>query len=202
MKTIVVIVGMLLGMVVAAQAAQLYRWVDSKGNVEWRDTPPPASVPSKSIQERRVGGNVIGGGELPYSLQVAVKNNPITLWAPSDCGKVCEQARAHLNKRGMPYKDANPKDDAEAFKQLSPRNEVPVLMVGRQKLIGYLESTWDETLNAAGYPSSVVGLVKPPAAPPAAAAKPPADAAAPAPAAPGAAPPAATPPAAAPPQSR
>ena len=48
-----------------AYAAQLYRWVDAKGNVEWRDTPPPASVPSKSIQERRVGGNVIGTTETP-----------------------------------------------------------------------------------------------------------------------------------------
>ena len=26
------------------QAAQLYRWVDDKGRVEWRDTPPPSSA--------------------------------------------------------------------------------------------------------------------------------------------------------------
>jgi hypothetical protein len=38
-----------------AQAAQLYRWVDDKGRVEWRDTPPPASA--KKVERRTVGGS-------------------------------------------------------------------------------------------------------------------------------------------------
>jgi hypothetical protein len=55
-----------------AQAAQLYRWVDDKGRVEWRDTPPPATA--KKVEKRTIGGSVIETSTLPYSLQQAVKS--------------------------------------------------------------------------------------------------------------------------------
>ncbi len=164
-----------------AYAAQLYRWVDAKGNVEWRDTPPPASVPSKSIQERRVGGNVIGATEIPYAVQLATKNHPVKLWVGNGCGAGCDAARAHLAKRGVPYTESSPDADAEGFVKASPKSQVPILQVGNQSLTGYLENDWDITLDAAGYPRSGPAvkptIIKPPATPPAA--KPPASAAVP-----------------------
>ncbi len=42
MKFAIALVALSLLAVTSVQAAQLYRWVDGKGNVEWRDTPPPA----------------------------------------------------------------------------------------------------------------------------------------------------------------
>lgn len=140
----------------SAHAAQLYRWVDAKGNVEWRDTPPPASVPSKNIEQRRVGGNVIGTGDLPFSVQLAMKNHPVTFWGSSDCGKICDAARAHLARRGVPYTDKNPKTDLDEFKKVSPASEIPVLQVGAITLKGYLETEWDSTLDSAGYPRTAV----------------------------------------------
>ena len=74
-------------------SAQLYRWVDEKGNVEWRDTPPPANA--KQVEQRTVGSNTIQTSTLPYSVQQAVKNFPVTLWT-TDCGEPCTQARNHL----------------------------------------------------------------------------------------------------------
>lgn len=133
-------------------AAQLYRWVDAKGNVEWRDTPPPASVPSKNIEQRRLGANVIGTGEVPFSVQLAAKNHPVTFWISSDCGKICEAGRAHLARRGVPFAEKSPKTDFEEFKRVSPSMEIPVLQVGTITLKGYLESEWDSTLDSAGYP--------------------------------------------------
>lgn len=161
-----------LGMMAHAGAAQLYRWVDSKGNVEWRDTPPPASVPQKQIEQRRVGGNVIGGTSAsPFAVQLAAKNHPVTFWSSSDCGKTCDTARAHLAKRGIPYTETSPKADQEGFKKISPSNEIPVLQVGRTTLKGYLDSEWDSTLDNAGYPRSAPAVKptviqpKPPAGP-------------------------------------
>ena len=170
-------------MATGAYAAQLYRWVDAKGNVEWRDTPPPASVPSKSIQERRVGGNVIGTTETPYAVQLAAKNHPVKLWTGAGCGAGCDAARAHLAKRGVPYTESSPEADSVGFSKASPNSQVPILQVGSQSLTGYLESDWDITLDSAGYPRSGPAvkpvILQPPATPPAAAAKPPATAAAP-----------------------
>ena len=146
----------------AVLAAQLYRWVDDKGNVEWRDTPPPASA--KKIEQRKIGGGTTSAAELPYSVQLALKNFPVTLWT-TDCGDACTKARAHLARRGIPYDEKDPRADFENFKKLSGSAEVPVLFVGSSRLKGYLESDWDAALDTAGYPKTA--LVKPqPKAPP------------------------------------
>ncbi|HEX6003781.1 MAG TPA: glutaredoxin family protein [Burkholderiales bacterium] len=151
-------------------AAQLYRWVDDKGNVEWRDTPPPAAA--KKVEQRTIHASTIPTSELPYSVQQAAKNFPVTLWA-TDCGDLCNRARAHLARRGVPYTDKDPQADFEAFKKASGGGaEVPLLLVGAQRLKGYLESEWDSTLDFAGYPKTALVAVKPKIAPAKPAAKP------------------------------
>lgn len=177
----------------AAQAAQLYRWVDDKGRVEWRDTPPPPTA--KKVERRAIGGSVIETSTLPYSVQQAVNNYPLTLYV-TDCGASCNSARAHLNRRGLPFTEKNPESDIEAFKKLTNGNlGVPLLFIGRESLRGYQEEAWDAALDSAGYPRSVAGAR--PAAKPAPVAPKPAAAPAAAPAAdPGAG---STPAAAAPP---
>jgi glutaredoxin len=132
-----------------AAGAQLYRWVDEKGNVEWRDTPPPPHA--KKVEQRNVGANTIETSTLPYSVQQAVKNFPVTLWA-FDCGDPCNRARAHLQKRGVPHVERNAQKEPDALKSITGTLEVPVLLVGSKHLKGYLESDWDAALDSAGYP--------------------------------------------------
>src|SRR4026209_3041703 len=92
----------------AMAAAQLYRWVDEKGNVEYRDTPPPNSA--KKVEDRRVVTSTIETTSPSYAVQQAMKNFPVTLWA-YDCGEPCSNARSHLAKRGGPYTEKDPKPD-------------------------------------------------------------------------------------------
>ncbi len=131
-------------------AAQLYRWVDEKGSVEWRDTPPPVSAKG-TVEQRNVGANTIQTSTLPYSVQQAVKNFPVTLWV-FDCGETCTAARSHLVRRGVPFTERNAHKDGEALKKIMGNNDVPVLIVGATKLRGYLDTDWDSALDAAGYP--------------------------------------------------
>lgn len=152
---------------VPAQAAQLYRWVDDKGRVEWRDTPPPAIA--KKVEKRTIGGSVIETSTLPYSVQQAVRNFPVTLYT-SNCGEGCDKARAHLVKRGIPFTQKSPQDDVDAYKKLTNGGmEVPLLFVGNSRLRGYEAGAWDTTLDTAGYPRQPVpGYTAPkPAAAPA-----------------------------------
>jgi glutaredoxin len=132
-------------------AAQLYRWVDEKGNVEYRDTPPPASA--KKVEQLRSGGGAVETetSSLPFSVQQAARNFPVTLWN-SSCGGPCDQARAHLARRGVPHTEKDPQGDIEAFKKLTGGLDVPVLYVGSTRIKGYLESEWDSALDIAGYP--------------------------------------------------
>jgi len=149
MKRIAILFSAAILLATSAGAAQLYRWVDEKGNVEWRDTPPPANA--KKVEQRNVGGSSIQTSELPYSVQVAMKNFPVTLWTTS-CGAGCDQAKAHLTRRGVPYTEKDPQADVDAFQKLTGSNEVPVLFVGKTQIKGYLDSQYDAALDAAGYP--------------------------------------------------
>jgi hypothetical protein len=132
-----------------ASAAQLYRWVDQNGRVEWRDTPPPPGA--KNVEQRNMGGNTIETSTLPYSVQQAVKRNPVALWA-FDCGEPCTAARNHLARRGVPYTEHNAMKETDALKKLTGGVEVPVLTVGSRTIKGYVESDWDAALDDAGYP--------------------------------------------------
>lgn len=139
-------------------AAQLYRWVDEQGNVEYRDTPPPASA--KKVEERRVGGGTAEAPALPYSVQQAARNFPVTLWN-SSCGTPCDQARAHLARRGVPYTEKDPQADIEAFKKLTGGFDVPVIFIGSTRIKGYLDTEWDSALDIAGYPRTAPAGWKP-----------------------------------------
>ncbi len=181
-RTVILLIALMSALISAipAQAAQLYRWVDDKGRVEWRDTPPPATA--KKVEKRTVSGSSIETSTLPYSVQQAVRNFPVTLYV-SNCGEGCDKARAHLTRRGVPFTQKNPQDDVAAFKKLTDGGmEVPLLFIGRERLKGYLETSWDNSLDAAGYsrqPAPGYTAPKPAAAP---APKPPSSpAAAPAP---------------------
>ena len=164
-----------LATLLPAQAAQLYRWVDDKGRVEWRDTPPPANA--KKVERRTVGGSIIETSTLPYSLQQAVRNFPVTLYT-GNCGEGCDKARAHLVRRGVPFTQKNPQDDVEGYRKLTNGGmQIPLLFVGNERFAGYEENSWDRLLDTAGYARQPVpGYVAPkPAAAPAP--KPPAAAA-------------------------
>jgi hypothetical protein len=145
-------------------AAQLYRWVDDKGNVEWRDTPPPPNA--KSVEQRKVMGSTIETSSAPYAVQQAMKKHPVTLWT-YDCGEPCSAAGAHLARRGIPHAVRNSGNEREALQKTTGGLEVPVLVVGSEQLKGYLDSAWDAALDKAGYPRTPApGFKAPPAAAP------------------------------------
>ena len=101
---------LLAALAVPAFGGELYRWVDDKGTVNYTPYPPPANI--KKVETKRLGGNSAQPVEGSYSLQQATKNFPVTLYA-TDCGELCNNARAHLKKRGIPFAEKNPTDPKE-----------------------------------------------------------------------------------------
>jgi len=139
----------------ATAQAEMYRWVDREGKVHYTDQPPPPNE-AKKVEEKKFGGNLIQGGDLPYATQQAAKNFPVTLYT-GDCGEFCTQAKAYLAKRGIPYSERLPGKnpaDAELFKKISKDNFIPLLQIGSTQLKGFDESAWAAALDQAGYPKS------------------------------------------------
>ena len=167
MKTFVLL--LLAAFATSVIGAEMYRWVDDKGVVNYTPFPPPATI--KYVETRKFGGNTVQTSDASFSLQQATRNFPVVLYA-TDCGELCNNARAHLKKRGIPYQEKNPTaaKEGDEFKKLSGGGmEIPLLVVGSLKTIkGYLASDWDATLDQAGYPSTAVPGAKPASTPAAA----------------------------------
>jgi glutaredoxin len=134
---------------------QAYRWVDQDGRVHYTQTPPPPSA--KGVQRKTFQSGPAGTVDLPYATQVAAKNFPVTLYTQPDCGTPCDQARALLVKRAVPFREisAVTQKDADEVKRLSGKSDLPLLVVGTLVHSGFQEGILIGLLDSAGYPSSV-----------------------------------------------
>lgn len=133
--------------------AQLYRWVDEQGRVRYSDTPPPASA--KDVQKKKYS-TAAGEPGLPYATQRAMREFPVVLYTSPDCGKICADAKALLEKRGIPHREmlVRGNESIEALKKASGKNQVPTLMVGAEAISGFEAGAWSGALDKAGYPAS------------------------------------------------
>ena len=138
--------------------AEMYRSVDRDGKVQYSDLP----IHEGNTQQLRFGKGM-PQEVLPYVTREAAKKNPVTLYVSETCGAACANARALLNKRGVPYAEKNlvNQADIEAFKQSSGGDRVPALLVGNSWQKGFLEEAWQQALDVAGYPKVAPYGVKP-----------------------------------------
>ena len=141
----------LLACALTVRAADLYRWVDSRGIVHYSDVPSPNA---EKINPGKFSGQDAPGEDLPYAARIAQQNFPVTLYVGYGCGAACDQARSLLNKRGIPYaeKTLRTKEDIDAFKKLTDSEAIPTLAVGKTLLKGLQTEQWNGELDIAGYP--------------------------------------------------
>ena len=133
-----------------ASSAQVYRWKDSQGITHFSDTPPAASVPATKIDGTEAANFAPA---LPFALARAIKDHPVTLYTTSQCA-ACDQGRALLQARGIPSqeKTVSTAADHAVLRQAGGASQLPLLLVGRSKFIGYEQATWDAALTKANYP--------------------------------------------------
>jgi glutaredoxin len=138
----------------SAQERQLYKYTDADGRVVYSDKPPP--VNARNVEPKRLHANVIETNELPIASQIASDKYPVTLYT-FDCGEICQNAEALLNRRGVPFSTVNVADPQGAAKlqALTGANAAPVLQIG-DKLVskGLNEARWQAMLDEAGYPKT------------------------------------------------
>lgn len=138
-----------------AQAPQVYRYVDPSGRVVYSDRPPPPDV--KNVQTKRLGSNFVESSEPSIAAQQASERFPATLFT-FECGDVCQNAEALLNKRGVPYSVVDVQRDEQGLirmKALSGEDRAPVLALGDKIVVkGFSEGRWQAALDEAGYPKT------------------------------------------------
>lgn len=159
-----------LALAASVAHAQQYRWVDDKGRVQYSDTPPPAGA--RSVQKQSAGtaapAPAENGGQVPFELQRAQKDFPVTLFTSPSCKEPCTLARDYLNKRGVPFAETQVwnEESLAQLKQLTGAEGVPALTVGRSSITGFETSRYDALLDSAGYPKAGAVAARSQAAPP------------------------------------
>jgi glutaredoxin len=151
------IVGLCAVLVTGLVLAQTqYRWVDEKGRVQYTDTPPPPSA--KDVKKKSAVAPPAGTPVVPYDLEKAQKESPVTLYTHPTCTETCQVARDVLNKRGVPFKETVvvSNKDLEDLKTLTGNNQVPVLLVGSKMEKVPSEAAYNAMLDSAGYPKAGV----------------------------------------------
>jgi glutaredoxin len=145
---------LLLACASALAQTQVYRYTDTDGRIVYSDRPPPGSA--RDVQPKRLGANYITTSEMPLEAQQAMERFPVTLYT-YDCGDVCQNAEALLNRRGVPFSTVNVTDgdNAAKLKALTGEERVPVLQIGDKTVLkGFLDSRWQQALDQAGYPKA------------------------------------------------
>jgi glutaredoxin len=135
-------------------AGQAYRWVDEQGRVHYTQTPPPPAA--KGVQRKNFRSGAAEPPDLPYATQVAAKNYPVTLYTQPDCGSPCDQARASLVRRGVPFREVSVlgQKEIDEVKQVSGKESLPLLVVGSLFQVGFQEARINSLLDTAGYPNA------------------------------------------------
>jgi len=166
MRTRIVAILLMLAAATAA-AQQLYRWTDDKGRVHITDTPPPPSAKGVQKKAYQRGGASTESGPTPYELSAAMKEYPVTLYTSPVCKEPCAEARAALNKRGVPFKEVQVWEAAgnEELQKVSGANQVPTLVVGRSVHKGFDQAAYDALLDSARYPRAGILPARAQAAP-------------------------------------
>ena len=151
--------------------AQPYRWVDDQGRVRYSDTAPPGSArpaPKGAAKGAATPSASESEAPMPYELQRAQKDFPVTLFTSPSCKEPCALAREHLNKRGIPFTETQVWNE-ETLTQLKERTgaeSVPALMVGRTSISGFESTRYDALLDSAAYPKAGALQARSQAAPP------------------------------------
>lgn len=147
--------------------AQAYRWVDDKGRIQFSDRPPASVKPAKKAGIK-VDAPTDAEQPLPFEVQQAQKDFPVTLFTAPICKQPCEMARATLNKRGVPFTEIqvwNP-ETLEQLKSKVGSDSVPAIIVGRSAQGGFDPARYDALLDSAGYPKQGAAPVRTQSAPP------------------------------------
>ena len=146
-----VTLGLALLLCTAGAGAQMFKWTDARGVVHFSDQPPPAGSDRK-VEQKAFGGSA-GRGQLPYALAEAARKSPVVLYTTPAC-TACDQGRTMLQQRGIPFAEQTvvTNEDQAKLAEAGGAGQVPLLLVGGAKRIGFDAGSWTDALNDAAYP--------------------------------------------------
>ena len=151
-RTILVITFTLLITVLPLQA-ELYKWVDDKGNIFYGDKPP------ENVELKKITGNISSVRTVkvePFKFDPNLISKPasgrgksVIMFSTSWCG-YCKKAAAHFRKKGIAFTEYDiekNKKAAKQYKKLKGRG-VPLILIGKKRMSGFSAKAFDRVYYA------------------------------------------------------
>lgn len=136
-----------------AWAGDIYKWVDSDGNVHFGDRPAAGAEPVDvrvnavpTVSSTEILERVLADRPLAPA---AAASSDLIIYTTSRCG-YCRQAKAHFASRGIAYSERNIErsSDARAAFQRLGGNGVPLIVMGDRRMSGFSPASFDRWYNA------------------------------------------------------
>ena len=127
--------------------ADLYKWVDDRGNIHYGDKPP------EDAQLKDITGNVSSFTSVnvePFVFDDSIiskrsKSKSVVMYSTSWCG-YCKKAAKHFRKNNIPFTEYDIEKSAKGardYKRLKGRG-VPVILIGDKRMNGFSARTFDK----------------------------------------------------------
>jgi glutaredoxin len=139
----------------ATAVAEMYKWIDEKGEMHITDSPPPAAKSPgeikvyKDSQEDSVDMAPAAARKKEESKPALEKKKAdVVLYTTSWC-PYCRKARDYLRSRGIDFIEYDIEKDREAAtrkKQLDNRGGVPFAIINGRSISGFSSSAYERAL--------------------------------------------------------
>ncbi|MGH8494201.1 MAG: glutaredoxin domain-containing protein [Moraxellaceae bacterium] len=122
----------------APALAEVYKWVDANGAIQFSDKQP--AKPQSKVEKVKievVTYSFVKTTPVKIPLPAAARGH-VTLYGTPWCG-YCKKARQYFQANNIPYRDLDVDSDSQAkeeWQQMGGRG-VPVILVGQQRMDGF-----------------------------------------------------------------
>lgn len=135
----------------ATAQAEIFRWVDDHGNIQFGDRPPPSSAAKRvEVEINSYEGVAVDSFEaFSSAASKAGYDQKIVMYSTSWCG-VCKRARRFLSLRKIPFEEYDVEKTRKGQKdyaELKGRG-VPILLVGGQRMNGFSAARFERLYGA------------------------------------------------------
>ncbi|HUN53979.1 MAG TPA: glutaredoxin family protein [Smithella sp.] len=152
MKKYLLLFGLLSVFLSQTAMADLYKWVDEKGEVQITDYPPPESKNVKNVQVYKAPpenpANSQNDTDQTLSKDKAEKGKEVILYTKNDC-RDCDRAREFLKSKNIPFTEYNMDTDVNAAaqrKKIDDSQDVPFAIIDKSQVFGFSETVYNKAL--------------------------------------------------------
>ena len=153
MKKYLVLVVLLSAFLCQTAMADLYKWIDEKGEIQITDYPPPENKNVKNVQIYKASSEDLinsqnDADQKSSSKDKAGKEKDVVLYTKNNCGD-CDKAREYLKSKNVPFTEYNMDTDKNAAiqrKKIDDSEDVPFAIINKNQVFGFTESIYNKVL--------------------------------------------------------